>query len=71
MPAAVSHYLLAERVYAALLEYQPQLEGLGAQAPIQIVAPATHSLLTPHSSLLTIFITGGTAQFRRSPHPAP
>ena len=26
MPAAVSHYLLAERVYAALLEYQPQLD---------------------------------------------
>ncbi len=26
MPAAVSHYLLAERVYADLLEYQPQLD---------------------------------------------
>ena len=26
MPAAVSHYLLAERIYAALLEYQPQLD---------------------------------------------
>ena len=26
MPAAVSHYLLAERVYAVLLEYQPQLD---------------------------------------------
>ena len=26
MPAVVSHYLLAERVYYALLEYQPQLD---------------------------------------------